>query len=176
MGDREGEKAKTRWLTSPKRIIAGVVLVGLALLGLTVAGTKPHFIPAFIGRLTGAHKPSPAAPKIPDTGVRSTPHGPLDVKGSGSQETKQFTAGVDWDLEWSYDCSDTKAQGNFIVSVYDAKGRTSTDTPPVVQFGLKGSGVQHYHKAGVYFLGVRSSCTWHALTRPPSSPSPSSTP
>jgi hypothetical protein len=158
-------------------VVSMVVLVLLAL-AIGIAALKPHAVSAAIAKLVSASKPSPTPPKHPDAGVYSTPQKSLDLKATGSEETKQFTVGSDWDLVWSYDCSNTKVPGpgNFMVSVFDSKGRVSADTPPIMQFGTKGSGVQHYHKAGDYFLGVRSSCTWHTQTQPGSSSNPSASP
>jgi hypothetical protein len=139
---------------------------------------KPHAVTAVISKLAAAANSSPPPPKHPDVGVYSTPQASLDLKGTGAQETKQFTVSDDWDLVWSYDCSQAKVPrpGNFIVSVFDNKRRVSIDTPPIMQFGAKGNGVQHYHKAGAYFLGIKSSCTWHVQTERGSSSSPSASP
>lgn len=92
----------------------------------------------------------------------------------GALGTKQFTAAGDWGFDWSYDCSKLKIPSHFIVSVYDSKGHVSTDTPPVIQSGYKGSGTKQYTKAGTYFLGVNSQCEWHitAKATPPQSASP----
>jgi hypothetical protein len=157
------------------------LLIGLGVLGLLVlvglfVMLPPHALPAIIGKLIPAGKSTNARPKVEHIGVNSTPKGPLDFKGTGSQTTPQFSAGDNWDLDWSYDCSNTKVKGQFIVSIFDHSGRASAATPPVIQFGDSGSGVQHYHKSGAYFLSVRSGCTWHATTRPSASPSPSATP
>jgi hypothetical protein len=87
---------------------------------------------------------------------------PLTLQSSvPADQTKRFSTdnGEDWDLEWSYDCSKYD-RGMFIVSVYDEAGHTSTETPPVIQSGASGSGVQHYHNSGTHFFGVRSTCTW----------------
>lgn len=164
----------------PKRrtaIIAGLALLTLLVAAIAIDLIKPHAV-AVISKLAAVVKPSPPPPKHPDAGVYSTPQGSLDLNGTGSQETKQFTASTDWGLVWSYDCSNTKipGPGNFMVSVFDSKGRVSTDTPPIMQFGAKGSGAQHYHKAGNYFLGVRSSCTWHLQTKAGSGSSSNASP
>jgi len=130
-----------------------------------LAVSKLHVIASVTGKRTTSSKPSTAAPKLTSKVVSSTPQGKAELSGFGPQYTKQFTADGDWDVEWSYDCSNLKHPDRLIVSVYDSTGRVSKDTPPVVQFGAKGSGTQHYHQAGTYFLGVTSRCTWHAKTR-----------
>jgi hypothetical protein len=165
----------------PKRriaIITGLVLLSLLSVVVIINTLKPHAFTAIISKLVAATKSSPPTPKPPNVGVYSTPQASLDLKGTGSRQTGQFKVSADWDLVWSYDCSAAKrpGPGNFIVSVFDSKGRVSTDTPPIMQFQTKGSGVQHYHKAGAYFLGVRSSCTWHIQTQRGSNSSPSASP
>ena len=115
----------------------GAVVSGLALCGLLVVTalltifTRPHLPTADSGKSPGTPKSTPTSPKHPDDGVYSKPQGSLDLKGSGSRQTKQFTAGANWDLEWSYDCSNLKgAPDRLFISVLDGQGRVSADTPP----------------------------------------------
>jgi hypothetical protein len=87
------------------------------------------------------------------------------LQGSGTKQTQKFTAASDWDLEWSYDCSNFGQQGNFIVTVYDSDGTMSFDNTAVNQLGKSGSDVQHYHKGGTYYLSVNSECSWHIVAK-----------
>ena len=181
MEHREGERgSRTGWFTRPRRIFfAGAVLLALVILALVAGGKNPHMLPAFVSKLTtakpstGAHagKPTPTPTSVK---LASAPKGVvLDTKGA--MGTKQFTAAGDWGFDWSYDCSKLKVPSHFIVSVYDSAGHVSTDTPPVIQSGLKGSGTKQYHKPGTYFLGVNTTCDWHitATASPPqASPQP----
>jgi hypothetical protein len=159
---KDGETRSKKWVI----LVVGGGLVGLlALVGL-VSAINPHMISSVVAKLTRTTKPSPEPPTHPDAGVYSTPHGPLDLKGTGSQETKQFTAGADWDLEWSYDCSNLKGQPDrLVISILNSTGKASVETPPVIEYGTKGSGVKHYRRPGPYFLMVMSRCTWHVTTR-----------
>ncbi len=77
----------------------------------------------------------------------------LDLSGSGTKTTQKFTARGDWDLEWTYDCSSFGQAGNFQVFP-DGPGFLS----PVNQLDIKGSGVEHYHDGGEYYLTVNSVC------------------
>jgi len=155
--------------------IIGLSLTSLLILFIAVAVSKSPLPATLTNWLSDKRQASPRPAKITNAGVDSTPSGPLDLKGSGSKQTQQFTTTKDWDLVWSYDCSKTN-QANFIVTVYDSKGRVSRDTPPVIKFEPKGSGVQPYHKPGPHFLGINSRCDWHVMTRPASSPNPSASP
>ncbi len=114
-----------------RTMVVAALAAGLIVAG-AIAIVKPHASSTYVAQLTGTHK-TPQAPKLPDSGVSSTPHGPLDLKGSGAEDTKQFTAGADWDLDWSYDCSKVQGQGvgRFAVSVFDSQGRVSTSEPRV---------------------------------------------
>jgi len=175
---REGERiSKAVWFTRPRRIIAGVVLLALVTLGLVAGSKNPHMLPAFVSKLTAAHSGKTAPHRTPTPApvkLASAPNGVvLDAKGALG--TKQFTAAGDWGFDWSYDCSKLKVPSHFIVSVYDSAGHVSTDTPPVIQSGLKGSGTKHYHKPGTYFLGVNTTCDWHITAKanpPQASPQP----
>jgi len=84
----------------------------------------------------------------------------LDISGSGSKSTAKFTAGGDWDLNWSYDCNNFGQDGNFIVSVYKGDGTMSFQNIGVNQLGKSDSGVEHYHNSGEYYLTVNSMCKW----------------
>lgn len=79
----------------------------------------------------------------------------LSVKGSGTKTTQKFAAKSDWDLRWSYDCSNFGTQGNFIATPTGSDFLT-----PVNQLGNRDSGVEHYHSGGTYYLEVISECDW----------------
>jgi hypothetical protein len=79
----------------------------------------------------------------------------LNIKGSGTKTTQKFSAKEDWDLRWSFDCANFGTEGNFIV---DPTG--DGFVTPVNQLGKRGSGVEHYHSGGTYYLEVISECDW----------------
>jgi hypothetical protein len=84
----------------------------------------------------------------------------LDVSGSGSKTTAKFTAASDWDLNYTYDCSNFGDQGNFQVMIYNGDGSMSFDNVAVNELGASGTDVEHYHKGGTYYLVVNSECKW----------------
>jgi len=85
----------------------------------------------------------------------------LDLSGKGTKTTQKFTAGGDWDLNWSYDCTANGGSGNFIVQIMNGDGSLSTDNQMVNQLGSKDSGVEHYHTGGTFYLQIQSeNCTW----------------
>ena len=84
----------------------------------------------------------------------------LDITGSGSKSTAKFTAASDWDLNWSYDCSNFGEQGNFIVSIYNGDSTMSFENTGVNQLGKSDASVEHYHTGGTFYLTVNSECKW----------------
>lgn len=116
---------------------------------------------------SGGGKSTPAASdKSPGAASSSAPTAKakqqlLDVQGSGTKSTNTFTAAGDWDLTWSYDCSNFGAQGNFVVIAKTKDNNPAFRINPVNQLGAKGNDVDHYHQGGSYFLEVNSECNWH---------------
>lgn len=138
----------------------GIGCGGLILLFIIVAiatqGTK-----------TGSPSSSPAANESgsasASTAASSAPKTLLDVSGTGTKSTNKFTAGGDWDLTWSYDCSNfSGGTGNFQVYLY---GQNSSDLKgiPVNELGAKGNDVSHQHDSGTFYLEMNSECAWHVV-------------
>jgi len=122
--------------------------------GVSVPATPDTPAPAEQGAApTSTSQVSPPQPTAPQV--------LLDIKGSGTKSTQKFTAGSDWDLNWSYDCSNFGYQGNFQVTVFNGDGTESFNNAPVNQLGKSGSDVEHYHAGGTYYLEVNSECNWH---------------
>jgi hypothetical protein len=84
----------------------------------------------------------------------------LSVTGSGINTTQSFAVAGSWDLIWSYDCGNFGTQGNFIVNIYDGDGSPSFTNVGVNQLGALGSGVEHYHSGGSFYLVIISECNW----------------
>jgi hypothetical protein len=79
----------------------------------------------------------------------------LDINGSGSHSTEAFTVNNEWELDWSYDCSNFGGSGNFIV---DVKG--DVDGLGVNQLGSGDSGTEYFHQGGNIYLEINSECSW----------------
>ena len=89
------------------------------------------------------------------------------MQGTGDKSTQTFTAGGDWDLAWSYDCTAGLTRGGsipsgyhcaFIVHVRTADGRIASADQGVTQLGVKDSSVQHFHSGGTFYLEVSLCC------------------
>lgn len=135
--------------------ILGLIILG-AVIGGSSGGNKGTSVPAQADKSGSQNSSSPAASKSP-TAMQTL----LDISGSGTKSTLKFTAGGDWDLNWTYDCSGfSGGQGNFIVTVYNDGGSISYQNNGVNQLGKSDSGVEHYHNGGTFYLEVNSECSW----------------
>ena len=140
----------------------GVVIVLFIIIGASgSSSSKPSAsvpAPAETGSTVAApeQKTAAAAPAP----VPTAPQTLLKLSGSGTKSTQKFTAGGDWDLNWSYDCSSFGYKGNFQVFVYNSDGSISFSNSGVNQLGMSDSGVEHYHSGGTFYLEVNSECSW----------------
>jgi hypothetical protein len=151
------------WFTRHRMWTAALVYVGLFVLGsaIVIVSNTRGFTPAVadVSATAGGWEGPPA--RSTDIIVGPVPSLVLlDLKGSGSNATQRFTVVGYWDLNWSYDCSDNHSVvGNFSVDVKSDVGMVS-DNQGVSQLGAKGSGVEHYHTGGVFYLEISSACKW----------------
>lgn len=141
----------------------GRVLVIAALAGLVscTSSDEGETAPTTVG--TAAPTTTPAT-----TATTASTGTLLEVSGgNGTHTTDKVNFPKDWDLDWSYDCSQAEGgQGRFQVSVYKEDGRVEQNNPPVNQLGPAGSGVEHYHTGGVLSLSIYSDCTdWTVKAR-----------
>jgi hypothetical protein len=116
-----------------------------------------------------------AAPTVPPT--LAAPQTLLDVSGSGSRLTRNFTVAGAWDLAWSYDCSAMGQGRNFGVTVENGAGALPTDSlQPVIQLGMKEQGTAREQPAGTFHLnvGTDAPCTWHLAVTGSPAPTPAS--
>lgn len=87
----------------------------------------------------------------------------LDKTGSGINKTPSFTAAGNWEIDWSYDCSNFGQSGNFAIIVYTGDG--SLYDVAANQLGAKGSDVSNEHQGGTYYLQMNSECDWHVIVK-----------
>lgn len=89
-----------------------------------------------------------------------TPTVVLELSGTGTKNSQEFTVGGRWDVAWSYDCAAANnaymKTGNFIVM---PKGDAFV-SGMVNELGASGSDVQHYFEAGTFHLEIVSMCPW----------------
>jgi hypothetical protein len=104
--------------------------------------------------------PAPTQPQSAPAAAPAAMQTLLNISGSGSKTTESFTAAGDWNLIWSYDCSNFDTQGNFQVTAYDPSGQPDFSINPVNELGASGSDTEYYHQGGTYYLVVNSECNW----------------
>jgi len=149
------------WFKKHKVLTVILTLVLLAIIGGAAAGNKT----SKSSQPAAADKPASVTTQ-PTSKEAATPQVLLDLSGSGTKQTQQFTAAGNWDLTWSYDCSAfAGGSGNFIVTVYNGNGSVNYDNSAVNQLGASGSDVQHYYKGGTFYLSIDSECSWHVTAK-----------
>jgi len=136
----------------------GLIALAIIIVIAASAASPKQSVPAAPDKATA----SPTTTKATPTPARQ-PQTLLDLSGSGSKTTQKFTAARDWDLTWSYDCSNFGSQGNFEVFVYNGDGTLSFQNAPINQLGAKGNDVEHYHTGGTFYLVMNSECGWHVI-------------
>ena len=148
------------------KVVPIVVLIVAGIVGIAAIGSALNKGPS-----------SPAAPDLPaadssgtGTDIQQTsgrtaviiptsqPQTLLDVSGDGIKSTRSFSAGGDWDLAYSFDCSEFGQSGNFAVTVY--KDGQMADMA-ANQLSMSGNDVSHMHLSGTIYLEVNSECRWH---------------
>ncbi len=118
----------------------------------------PTEIPSDTAKISPPTQATPSKP-APTMQAR-TKETLLSISGSGTKSTKKFTVVGEWDLNWSYHCSDSGMNGIFQVYIYDNYGNPSFSNGLINQSGASGSDTQYYHNPGTYYLEVNSMCSW----------------
>lgn len=75
--------------------------------------------------------------------------------GSGIHSTEYFHVNGEWELDWSYDCSNVSGSGNFIVEV-----NGDVNDLLVNELGSGDSGTEYVHAGGDVYLKINSECDW----------------
>jgi hypothetical protein len=135
--------SRTRW------IIAGVVV--LVILGAAAAGQKPTTTPAAGEGTAGASARASAAPSAVVL---------LDLKGSGIHRSKKFTAGGEWTIAYTYDCTSFGQKGNFQIFVEGDASDVAAN-----ELAAKGQGTQNEFTPGTFDLSMNSECDWHVTVK-----------
>lgn len=141
----------------------GVVVVLFIGIGASGGGSSKPSVSVPASAETGSTVAAPVQKTAVAATPAPTPAVPqtlLKVSGSGTKSTQKFTASGDWDLNWSYDCSNFGYKGNFQVFVYNGDGSMSFSNSGVNQLGMSGADVEHYHSGGTFYLTVNSECSW----------------
>jgi hypothetical protein len=153
-------------------LVAAVVL--LLAHGGTGHGASPH---AATSTTNAGHAPT-TQPSVATTAPTTTiaPQGPttttappgpgtvrLRASGLGNDQTRQFTVGGPWDLNYSFNCGNEGigASDNFIVNVNGYGPAARTTDRGVNTVGSGQSGHQHYTDAGTFSLTVQTNCRWN---------------
>lgn len=97
---------------------------------------------------------APAAP-APTTAAPTVLY---SKSGSGAGSTPNFTTGAEWQVDWTYNCSNFGSQGNFIISAGNA---ADISFPSVNELGTSGADTAYVHSdPGSHSLSINSECSW----------------
>jgi hypothetical protein len=88
----------------------------------------------------------------------------LDMPGSGNNRTPSFTTSGNWEIDWSYDCTNLGQSGSFQISVYESPTNAEVDIA-AISLGANGSDVAQEAQGGTYYLQVSSKCNWHVIVK-----------
>lgn len=105
---------------------------------------------------------TPPPPPPPPAPAPITPRTLYEGSGNTGRTTEKFTTqGADWDLAWSYDCSNLGPgeKSNFIVWIDDADDQPGYNSG-LNELGTGGSGLNHYHYGGTYWFTITTNCNW----------------
>ncbi len=145
--------------------------------------TKPVSVPV-VQSVKPVPTPTPVAPvtTAPAPTSVSTPPSPpptqqtlLNISGEGSKSTQEFTVVGDWQIQYTYNCSNDGDRGNFQVYIDNSDGSDS-GMIGINELGASGSDTEYYHQGGTYYLEVNSECSWTiqvTAVQPPSVNQPS---
>jgi hypothetical protein len=151
------EQKKKSWFVKHKVLtVLGVIVVLIVIISASSSSKTPTTSQPAQADKSSSSSSTPA----PTAKAQAQPQALLTLAGSGTKQTQTFTAAGEWDLNWTYDCSQAGGNGNFIVTVYNADGSVSFENTPVNQMGASGTDVQHYHTGGKFYLDINSECSW----------------
>jgi hypothetical protein len=144
-----------------KRRPLAVIIVGVFI----AIGAIGHFLPqdktlsdaSLRNASDGSTQPSSAT--VEQSSTSAEPHTVLNISGSGMQTTQKFAVSNDWDLKWSYNCSNFGQKGNFAVMI---TSKPEAYEEGVNELGESGDGTDHLHGGnGVRYLEINSECSWN---------------
>jgi hypothetical protein len=163
--DEQGTKKRSHKVLKGILIVFGV-LVLLGIIGSLASTSSNNAKSAGSSTSSSGDSSASAAASQPAQTAPRQPVVLLDISGSGTKRTQKFTTSGDWTLVWSYDCTAALgAQGNFIVTVYNADGSADYSDTDVNQLGASGSDTQYYYDSGTHYLSVNSECSWHVTAK-----------
>jgi hypothetical protein len=114
---------------------------------------------------TANNNPAASTPSAKTTPTKATtPKVLFDKSGSGISKTAIFNTPSEWQIDYSFDCTNFGSQGNFSVIVYD--GKSETKDVPINALAAKGQDTVYEHNlSGPYYLDINSECDWHVTVK-----------
>lgn len=134
-----------------------IAVIAAAVGGSSNSGGSSTTAAAPSGSASASHSTAAkqAAPAKTKTQAPAKPRTVLTESGNGIKDTAKFTVSGDWDLQYSFDCSNFGQSGNFSVYEDYPDGDILTN-----ELAKKGTDVTHEHEGGTHWLKVSSECSW----------------
>ena len=123
-------------------VITAITLLALTACGVQTGTDTPPGAPNAAGATGGSVPQPPAAPTVL-----------LKLTSNGAKSTANFTTGAHWNLQYTYNCSNSSASGKFAVS--DESGKSLLD-----ESKTQGSGSTPQTTSGTHHLQVSTGCNW----------------
>lgn len=157
---------------SKKPLVIGIVGAALALCcgGVSVVALNSDSGKKGLSDGMDTASTTPAKPSAtskastkPNPDVKTTPAKPvgprtlLTVKGSGIKSTKKFTTDDEWQLKYTFDCSNFGSEGNF--QIYDFVDGDMSDVL-TNELAKKGTDTIPVYSPGEHYLKINSQCKW----------------
>jgi hypothetical protein len=145
-------KRRRKW---PWIIGGPVVLIVIIIVATSHSGTTTSTTTTTSVAPPAANPPAHSAQvEAPATTAPATPVVIYSKTGSGTGSTPTFTTGVEWQVQYTYDCTTFGQSGNFMV--------TSEDYQVAInQLGMKGADTDYVHNdPGSHSLSIDSECAW----------------
>lgn len=137
-----------------KLIVAG--LAGLAIAGMSACGTSASSDSQPSPAQTHAAKHHHHHAKPHRTKVKHVTL--VDVKGTGTKSTSEFTTTGPSTLHYHYSCAGFGQKGNF--QVFLEQGSNPVDIP-VNELAMHGTDTTQIYETGTFHLEMNSECSWH---------------
>ena len=88
----------------------------------------------------------------------------LDMSSSGIKKTQAFTTTGNWEVAYTFDCTNFGYKGNFQIDVFNTDGSDNIDDG-ANDLAMKGGSTDHFSDPGEHYLSIHSECNWHITVK-----------
>ena len=144
-------------------LIALFIVIAIAAAAAS-SGSKQSPVSAVVSPSAASTKQPVATSSPKATTAPAAPKVLLDKTGSGISKTAIFSTPSEWQIVYTFDCSNFGQKGKFQIYVYD--GSSQLVDLPANDLASKGSDTVFEHNlSGPYYLQMNSECRWHVVVK-----------